>query len=70
MTFTMKSPRRLRVLALLACLSAVLGSSLAGCSGGAGARALSAEDYAKAKENFKKRSSNFGDKTNSRKTSR
>ena len=26
-----------------------------------GAGALSAEDYAKAKENFKKRSSNFGD---------
>ena len=70
MTFTVKSPRRLRVLALLACLSAVLGSSLAGCSPGVGAGAVSAEDYAKAKENFKKRSSNFGDTTNGRKTSR
>ena len=70
MTFTVKSPRRLRVFALLACLSAVLGSSLAGCSRGVGPGALSAEDYAKAKENFKKRSSNFGDKTNGRKTSR
>ena len=70
MSFILKSPRRLRVFALSACLSAVMGSSLAGCSHGVGAGALSAEDYAKAKENFKKRSGNFGEKTNGRKTSR
>jgi hypothetical protein len=70
MSFILKSPRRLRVFALLAYLIAVIGSSLAGCSHGVGAGAPSAEDYAKAKENFKKRSSNFSDKTNGRKTSR
>jgi hypothetical protein len=70
MSFILKSPGRLRALALTACLSAVVGSSLAGCSHGVGAGALSAEDYAKAKENFKKRSSNFGEKTSGHKTSR
>jgi hypothetical protein len=70
MSFILKSLRRLRVFALLACLIAVIGPSLSGCSHGDGAGALSAEDYAKAKENFKKRSSNFGEKPSGRKTSR
>jgi hypothetical protein len=55
-------------LVLLACLAGVLGFSAAGCSGGAGDATVSPE--AKAKENFKKRFGNFGEKKQDRKTSR
>jgi anti-sigma factor RsiW len=65
-----KSPGQLGRLVLLACLAGVVGSSVSGCSGAGGTAELSPEARAKAKENFKKRSSNTGAKINDRKTSR
>ena len=48
---------------LRACLAVVLACAIAGCSGGGGAATLSPEAQAKAKENFKKRFDNSGEKT-------
>jgi hypothetical protein len=62
-----RSPRILGMLVLLACLAGVLAFSVAGCSGNA---TVSPEAQAKAKENFKKRFGNFGEKTKDRKPSR
>ena len=52
-----------KMLVLLACLAGVLGFSVPGCSFGGGNATLSPEAQAKAKENFKKRFANFGEKT-------
>jgi len=66
-----RQPRSWNTLVLLACLVGVLGFSAPGCSGGGGETALSPEAQAKAKENFKKRHADFGEKTKKdRKTTR
>jgi hypothetical protein len=58
------------MLVLIACLVSVLGLSLPGCFFGGGTATVSPEAKARAKENFKKRFSDFGEKTEARKTSR
>jgi hypothetical protein len=60
MSTVVRSPRRMRKLAVLACVAGILGSSLMGCFGGAGAGSLSPEEQAKGKAAFKKRSENYG----------
>jgi hypothetical protein len=55
------SPRKPRTLVGLACLAAILASTVLGCSGGSAAP-VSPEAQAKAKENFKKRSGDYGAK--------
>ncbi len=65
-----RSSRRRKMLVPLACLAGVLGFSVPGCSFGGGNATLSPEAQAKAKENFKKRFANFGEKKKVRKTSR
>ncbi len=55
---------------MLACAAGILGSSLTGCSRGVGAGPLSPEDQAKAKEDFKKKFENYGEKAKAGKTSR
>ncbi len=65
-----RSPRILGRLVLLACLGAVLGFSVPGCSFGGGGVAVSPEAQAKAKENFKKKFDNFGETKKDRKNSR
>jgi hypothetical protein len=62
-----RSPRILETFVVLACLAGVMGFSVAGCSGNA---TVSPEAQAKAKENFKKRFGNSGEKTKVRKTTR
>ena len=59
-----RSPRRLGRLLHLACLAAVLGFSIPGCSGGGGPVTLSPEDKAKAKEAFQRKVEDFGEKGN------
>ena len=51
------------MLVLLACLAGVVGFSVPGCSGGGDSATVSPEAQAKAKENFKKRFGNSGEKT-------
>jgi hypothetical protein len=70
MSTTERSPRTLGKLAALACAAAILGSSLHGCSPGMGRADVSPEVQAKAKENFKKRFADSGEKTKGRKTAR
>jgi hypothetical protein len=61
MSTAKRSLRTPRTLVGLACLAAILASSILGCSGG-GAAPLSPEAQAKAKENFKKRFGDYGAK--------
>ena len=70
MSSAKRSPRSLRMLVHAACLAGVLGFSVPGCSFGGGDATVSPEAQAKAKENFKKRFANFGEKKKDRKTSR
>jgi hypothetical protein len=70
MCSTKRSTRNLGRLVLLAFVAGVLGFSVPGCSFGGGNATLSPEAQAKAKENFKKRFANFGEKKKDRKTSR
>jgi hypothetical protein len=70
MCSTKRLPRSLGRLVLLACLAGVVGFSVPGCSFGGGGATLSPEAQAKAKENFKKRFANSGEKKKDRKTSR
>jgi hypothetical protein len=65
-----RSPGIPRTLVLLACMAGVLGFSIPGCSFGVGNAAVSPETQTKAKENFKKRFDNFGEKKKVRRTSR
>jgi hypothetical protein len=60
-------PRIPGMLVVLACMAGVAGFSVPGCSGDA---TVPPEAQAKAKENFKKRFGDFGEKTKGRKTSR
>jgi hypothetical protein len=48
-------------LAVVACAAGILGSSLAGCSPGAGAGALSSEDQARVKASFQKKFQGHGE---------
>jgi hypothetical protein len=61
----MSSPRcplrKPRTLVRLACLAAILASTVLGCSGGSAAP-VSPEAQAQAKENFKKRFGDYGAK--------
>jgi hypothetical protein len=57
-----RSARILGRLVLLACLAGVLGSSVPGCSRGGGDATVSPDAPAKAKENFKKRFGDNGEK--------
>ena len=59
-----RSPRNLGRLLPLACLAAVLGFSIPGCSGGGGPVTLSPEDKAKAKEAFQRKVQDFGGRDN------
>lgn len=61
MSTARRSPRPRCKLAALACAAGILGSCLAGCSGG-GATTLSPEGQARAKAAFKKKSENYGRK--------
>jgi hypothetical protein len=70
MSSTKRLPRSWKTLVLLAWLASVLGCSVPGCSFGGGTATLSPEAQARAKENFKKRFANFGEKKKDRKTSR
>jgi hypothetical protein len=70
MSTTGRSPGKLGKLAVLACAAGLLGSSLTGCSRGAGAGALSAEDQARAKAAYKKKFENYGVKAKAGKKSR
>ncbi len=72
MSSAKRSTRNLGRLVVLACLAGVLGFSVPGCSFGGGEATVSPEAQVKAKENFKKRFANFGEKTKTtgRKTSR
>jgi hypothetical protein len=70
MSTTERSPGKLGKLAVLACAAGILGSSLAGCSPGMGRADVSPEVQAKAKENFKKRTSDSAEKPKGRKTTR
>ena len=56
-----RSPRKLGKLAVLACAAAILGSSLTGCSRGAGAGAFSPEDQAKMKASFQNKFQGHGE---------
>jgi hypothetical protein len=58
-----QSPGKFTMIARLACLAVVLGSSVPGCSGGGGPATQSPEDLAKVKEVFKKRFQDFGEQT-------
>ncbi|MFI5456966.1 MAG: hypothetical protein ACHRXM_16090 [Isosphaerales bacterium] len=69
MCSTRRSPRILGMLVLLACVAGLLGFSVPGCSFGGGDATVSPKAQAKAKENFKKRFDNSGEKQG-RKTSR
>ena len=64
-----RSPRILGTFVLLACLAGVMGFSVPGCSGNATV-SPEAQAKAKAKENFKKRFGNSGEKSKDRKTTR
>jgi hypothetical protein len=64
------SSGKLGALVVLACLTAVFGSSVSGCSRGVGNTDLSPEAQAKAKENFRKRFEDSGKQTKDRKKSR
>ena len=64
-----KPSRTAGMIVLLLCLSAVLGPSILGCSGGGGAATLSPADQAKAKEAFQKRYAGGDEKQNHRKAS-
>jgi hypothetical protein len=64
------STRPLRTLVLLACLSGVVGLSIAGCSGGGNSATFSPAAQAKVNEKFKKRFSNFDENKIERKASR
>jgi hypothetical protein len=57
-----RSPRIVGMLVQLACLTGVLAVSVPGCSSGGGDATLSPEAQAKAKENFKKRFNDSGEK--------
>jgi hypothetical protein len=62
-------PRTPGMIVLLFCLAGVLGSSIAGCSGGHTAAAFSPADQARAKESFKKRFAGGAEKQTYRKAS-
>jgi len=63
-------PRRVKMIILLTCVACVFGLAVPGCSFGGGNTTVSPEAQAKAKENFKKRFDNSGDKRKDHKRSR
>ncbi len=63
-------PRNPGTIILLLFLAGVVGSPIAGCSGGQAAATFSPSDQAKAKETFKKRFAGDDQKPSSRETSR
>jgi hypothetical protein len=68
MSFSRKPPGRRRLLLMVACLIAFSDFSLTGCSQGAGAGALSAEDKAKLRGAFKKKFQDSGERKTIRKS--